>query len=175
MEMNTEAKWYVLHTQPGHENVARENLLKVVEKNNLTNRVFDIVIPTEEVVEEKNGKKVIVERKLFPTYMLVKMIYGDDIWHRIVGTRGITGFTGPKGRPLSLTEEEIVKMRLEKSQADISMQIGDKVELLDGALKGQVGTIKEIDKENLTAKVTVEMFGRENLVDMNLDELRKLM
>lgn len=175
MEMNTEAKWYVLHTQPGHENVARENLLRVVEKNNLTNRVFDIVIPTEEVVEEKNGKKVIVERKLFPTYMLVKMIYGDDIWHRIVGTRGITGFTGPKGRPLSLTEEEIVKMRLEKSQADISMQIGDKVELLDGALKGQVGTIKEIDKENLTAKVTVEMFGRENLVDMNLDELRKLM
>lgn len=175
MEMNTEAKWYVLHTQPGHENVARENLLKVVEKNNLTNRVFDIVIPTEEVVEEKNGKKVIVERKLFPTYMLVKMIYGDDIWHRIVGTRGVTGFTGPKGRPLSLTEEEIVKMRLEKSQADISMQIGDKVELLDGALKGQVGTIKEIDKENLTAKVTVEMFGRENLVDMNLDELRKLM
>ena len=169
MEMNTEAKWYVLHTQPGHENVARENLLKVVEKNNLTNRVFDIVIPTEEVVEEKNGKKVIVERKLFPTYMLVKMIYGDDIWHRIVGTRGITGFTGPKGRPLSLTEEEIVKMRLEKSQADISMQVGDKVELLDGALKGQVGTIKEIDKENLTAKVTVEMFGRENLVDMNLD------
>ena len=175
MEMNTEAKWYVLHTQPGHENVARENLLKVVEKNNLTNRVFDIVIPTEEVVEEKNGKKVIVERKLFPTYMLVKMIYGDDIWHRIVGTRGVTGFTGPKGRPLSLTEEEIVKMRLEKSQADISMQIGDKVELLDGALKGQVGTIKEINKENLTAKVTVEMFSRENIVDMNLDELRKLM
>lgn len=175
MEMNTEAKWYVLHTQPGHENVARENLLKVVEKNNLTNRVFDIVIPTEEVVEEKNGKKVIVERKLFPTYMLVKMIYGDDIWHRIVGTRGVTGFTGPKGRPLSLTEEEIVKMRLEKSQADISMQIGDKVELLDGALKGQVGTIKEINKENLTAKVIVEMFGRENIVDMNLDELRKLM
>ncbi len=175
MEMNTEAKWYVLHTQPGHENVARENLLRVVEKNNLTNRVFDIVIPTEEVVEEKNGKKVIVERKLFPTYMLVKMIYGDDIWHRIVGTRGVTGFTGPKGRPLELTQEEIVKMRLEKTEADISMQIGDKVELLDGALKGQVGTIKEINKENLTAKVVVEMFGRENSVDMNLDELRKLL
>ena len=175
MKMETEAKWYVLHTQPGHENVAKENLLKVVEKNNLTNRVFDVVIPTEEVVEEKKGKKVIVERKLFPTYMLVKMIYGDDIWHRIVGTRGITGFTGPLGRPLELTQEEIVKMRLEKSEADISMQVGDKVELLDGALKGQVGTINAIDKENLTAKVVVEMFGRENTVDMNLDELRKLM
>ena len=75
--------------------------------------------------------------------------YGDDIWHRIVGTRGVTGFTGPKGRPLELTQEEIVKMRLEKTEADISMQIGDKVELLDGALKGQVGTIKEINKENL--------------------------
>lgn len=174
MEMNTEAKWYVLHTQPGYENVAKENLERVVEKNNITDRVFDIVIPMEEVVEEKNGKKVIVERKVMPTYILVKMIYGDDIWHRIVGTRGITGFVGPKGRPLELTAEEIVKMRLEKSEVDISLQIGDKVEILDGALKGQVGTVSAINKETLTAKVVVELFGRENSIDVNLDELRRL-
>ncbi len=175
MEMNTEPKWYVLHTNSGYENVAKENLERVIEKNNIGHRVFDIVIPMEEVVEEKNGKKVIVSRKLMPTYIFVKMVYGDDIWHRIVGTRGITGFVGPKGRPLPLTEEDIVKMRLEKTEADITMQIGDKVEILDGALKGQVGTIKEIDKENLMCKVCVEMFGRENNIDVNLDEVRKLL
>ena len=174
MEMNTEAKWYVLHTGPGYENVAKENLERVIEKNNISHRVFDIVIPMEDAVEEKNGKKVIVQRKLLPTYIFVKMIYGDDIWHRIVGTRGITGFVGPKGRPLELPEEEIIKMRLEKTEADITLQIGDQVEILDGALKGQIGLVKEINKEQLTAKVSVEMFGRENLVDVNLDEIRKL-
>ena len=174
MEINTEAKWYVLHTMPGYENVAKENLERVVEKNNITHRVFDIVIPMEDAVEEKNGKKVIVSRKLMPTYLLVKMIYGDDIWHRIVGTRGITGFVGPKGRPLELTEEEIVKMRLEKTQADISLQVGDNVEILDGALKGQIGSVTEINKEQLTAKISVEMFNRENFVDVKLDEIRKI-
>ena len=175
MEMDTEAKWYVLHTRPGYENVAKENLERVVEKNNISHRVFDIVIPMEDAVEEKNGKKVIVSRKVMPTYIFVKMIYGDDIWHRIVGTRGITGFVGPKGRPLELPEDEIVKMRLEKNEADISIKIGDSVEILDGALKGQIGVISEIDKEQLTAKVSVEMFGRENNVDVNLDEIRKIL
>ncbi|MBE5746004.1 MAG: transcription termination/antitermination protein NusG [Clostridiales bacterium] len=174
MEMDTEAKWYVLHTMPGYENVAKENLERVVEKNNITHRVFDIVIPMEDAVEEKNGKKVIVTRKLMPTYLFVKMIYGDDIWHRIVGTRGITGFVGPKGRPLELPDEDIVKMRLEKTEVDITIEIGDQVEILDGALKGQIGSVVEINKEQLTAKVSIEMFGRENFVDVNLDEIRKI-
>lgn len=174
MEMDTEAKWYVLHTRPGYEFVAQENLKRVVEKNNLLNRVFDIIVPTEDVVEEKSGKKVIVTRLQMPTYILVKMIYGDDIWHRIVGTRGITGFVGPKGRPLELPQEDIVRMRLEKTEADISMNVGDKVEILDGALKGQVGEIKDINKETLSATVIVEMFNRENNVDVKLDEIRKL-
>ena len=174
MEMDTEPKWYVLHTGPGYENVAKENLERVVEKNNITHRVFDIVIPMEDAVEEKNGKKVIVTRKLMPTYLFVKMIYGDDIWHRIVGTRGITGFVGPKGRPLELPDEDIVKMRLEKTEVDITIEIGDQVEILDGALKGQIGSVVEINKEQLTAKVSIEMFGRENFVDVNLDEIRKI-
>lgn len=174
MEMDTEAKWYVLHTRPGYENVAQENLERVVEKNNLQNRVFDIIVPMEDAVEEKNGKKVIVSRRLMPTYILVKMIYGDDIWHRIVGTRGITGFVGPKGRPLELPAEDVVRMRLEKTEADITLCEGDRVEILDGALKGQIGEIKVINKENLSATVMVEMFNRENNVDVKLDEIRKL-
>ena len=164
MEMDTEAKWYVLHTMPGYENVAQENLERVVEKNNLTNRVFDIVIPMEDAVEEKNGKKVIVSRKLMPTYILVKMIYGDDIWHRIVGTRGITGFVGPKGRPLELPEEDVVRMRLEKTEADVSLCVGDKVEL--PCLLVADGDKVSIASGDKKAKAVCEVleFGKESKV-----------
>ena len=169
------AKWYVLHTFSGYENVAKENLEIVREKYNLQERIFDIVIPMEDVVEEKNGKKKIVSRKVMPGYIMVKMIYGDDIWHAVTRTRGITGFVGPKGRPLHLTEEEIRKMRLEKNTViDTSLQVNDKVEVLDGALNGFIGTIVAMDIDNAKCKVMVEMFGRDTPVDLNLDQVRKI-
>ena len=102
-----EAKWYVLHTFSGYENVAKENLEIVTQKYNLQERIFDIVIPMEDVVEDKNGKKKIVSRKVMPGYIIVKMIYGDDIWHAVTRTRGITGFVGPKGRPLPMLKKFI--------------------------------------------------------------------
>lgn len=169
------AKWYVLHTFSGYENVAKENLEIVKDKYNLQERIFDIVIPMEDVVEDKNGKKKIVSRKVMPGYIMVKMIYGDDIWHAVTRTRGITGFVGPKGRPLHLTEEEIRKMRLEKNTVvDISITENDKVEVLDGALNGFVGTIISVDRENAKCRVMVEMFGRDTPVDLNLDQVRKV-
>lgn len=173
-ELREEAKWYVLHTFSGYENVAQVNLERVVEKFDLQNRIFDIVIPMEEVVEEKNNKKVLVSRKLMPSYLLVKMIYGDDIWHAVTHTRGITGFVGPKGRPLPLTEEEILKMRLEKAQVDITLSRGDKVEVLDGPLNGMIGTVLNVDIASEKCRVNVEMFGRETPVDLNLDQVRKI-
>ena len=170
-----EAKWYVLHTFSGYENVAKENLEIVKDKYNLQHRIFDIVIPMEDVVEEKNGKQKIVSRKVMPGYIIVKMIYGDDIWHAVTRTRGITGFVGPKGRPLPLTDEEIRKMRLEKNTVvDITISENDKVEVLDGALNGFVGTVISVDRENAKLKVMVEMFGRDTPVDLNLDQVRKI-
>ena len=169
------AKWYVLHTFSGYENVAKENLEIVKDKYSLQERIFDIVIPMEDVVEEKNGKKKIVSRKVMPGYIMVKMIYGDDIWHAVTRTRGITGFVGPKGRPLHLTEEEIRKMRLEKNTVvDITITENDKVEVLDGALNGFVGTVISVDRENAKCRVMVEMFGRDTPVDLNLDQIRKV-
>ena len=169
------AKWYVLHTFSGYENVAKENLEIVKDKYNLQERIFDIVIPMEDVVEDKNGKKKIVSRKVMPGYIMVKMVYGDDIWHAVTRTRGITGFVGPKGRPLHLTEEEIRKMRLEKNTVvDTSITENDKVEVLDGALNGFVGTVISVDRENAKCKVMVEMFGRDTPVDLNLDQIRKV-
>lgn len=171
---NETAKWYVLHTNTGYENVAKENLRRVAEKNNLQDRIFDIIIPTEEVVEEKNGKKVLVEKKLTPTYIFVKMIYGDDIWHRVTGTRGITGFAGPKGRPLPLPEEDIINMRLEKGKAETSAEVGDSVEILDGPFNGQVGVVHNVDINNQKVTVMLEMFGRDTPIEVSFSEIRKL-
>lgn len=169
-----EAKWYVLHTFSSYENVAQENLERVVEKFNLQNRIFDIVIPMEEVIEEKDGKKKVVSRKVMPGYLFVKMIYGDDIWHAVTRTRGITGFVGPKGRPLPLPEGEILQMRLEKVEIDISIEAGDKIEVLDGPLDSMIGTVVSVDATAQKCRVNVEMFGRETPVDLRLNQVRKI-
>jgi transcriptional antiterminator NusG len=169
-----DAKWYVLHTFSGYENVAQDNLERVVEKFNLQDRIFDVVIPMEEAIEEKNGKKKLVSRKVMPSYILVKMIYGDDIWHAVTRTRGITGFVGPQGRPLPLTEEEIMKMRLEKVEIDITIASGDKVEVLEGPLNAMIGTVISVDVNSQKCRVNVEMFGRETPVDLGLDQVRKI-
>ena len=169
------AKWFVLHTYSGYENVAKENLEIVIDKYGLQKRIFDIIIPMEDVVEEKNGKRQVVSRKLMPGYIIVKMIYGDDIWHAITRTRGITGFVGPKGRPLPLTEEEIHKMRLEKvAVVATDLQENDKVEVLEGALNGFVGTVVSVDAVANKCRVIVEMFGRETPVDLSLEQVRKV-
>ncbi len=168
------AKWYVLHTYSGYENVAKENLEQMALNHNLTNRIFDVIIPMEDVIEEKNGKKKLVQRKVMPGYLLVKMIYGDDIWHNVIRTRGITGFTGPKGRPLDLTPEEVARLRLEKQRIEVDLAEGDRVEVVDGPLNTMIGDVVSVDAENSRAKVKVEMFGRETMVDLDYEQLRKI-
>ncbi len=169
-----EAKWYVLHTFSGYENVAKENLETVVEKFNLQDRIFDVIIPMEDVVEEKNGKKKLVQRKAMPCYILVKMKYADDLWHNVTRTRGITGFVGPKGRPLALTEEEVIKLRLEKIKVEVDITAGDKVEIIEGALNSMIGTVLSVNTEEGVASVVVEMFGRDTTVDVQLSQIHKI-
>lgn len=173
-EARAKAKWYALHTYSGYENVARENLLAVIPKFNLQNRIFDIVIPMETVVEEKNGKKKLVERKSMPCYIFVKMIYGDDLWHAVINTRGITGFVGPNARALPLTEEEVRKNKLEKIKVEANLSVGDKVEVIDGPLEGTIGTVQSVNAEGGLATVIVEMFGREAPVDLDFTQMRKV-
>ena len=174
IEHSKEPKWYVLHTFSGYENVAKENLETVVEKFNLQDRIFDIIIPEEEVIEEKNGKKKLVTRKSMPCYLLVKMIYGDDLWHNVTRTRGITGFVGPKGRPLALTDEEVLKLRLEKIKVETDLEVGDKVEIIEGPLDKMVGNVVSVNAENGIVTVAVEMFGRENNVELEFSQVHKI-
>jgi transcriptional antiterminator NusG len=166
-----ETHWYALHTFSGYENVAKENLETVIEKFNLQDRIFDIVIPMEEVVDEK---KRLVQRKSMPCYILVKMKYADDIWHNITRTRGITGFVGPNGRGIPLPEKDVIKLRLEKIKVETDITVGDKVEIIEGALNTMVGVVSSVDVENGTANVTLEMFGRETSVDVPLSQIHKI-
>ena len=168
-----EAKWYVLHTYSGYENMVRDNLRMVFEKNNMTDRLKEITIPMEDVVEEKNGKRKIVQRRMFPCYVLVKMIYNNDMWHMITNTRGVTGFVGPQGRPLPLNEDEIRRMHLEKIVVETNYKVGDRVKVTQGPLEGFVGELDSLDVSASKCRVIVSMFGRETPVDLELYQIER--
>ena len=165
------AKWYVLHTYSGYENQVEMNLKMVFEKNNLTDRLFEITIPMEEVLEEKNGKQKLVKRKMYPCYVLIKMDYDNRMWHIITQTRGVTGFVGPQGRPLPLTDDERRRMHLEKVVAKTDYKPGDNVKIISGPLEDFVGKIETVDPENQKCRVSVSMFGRQTPVDLELYQI----
>lgn len=169
--LNEEPRWYVLHTFSGYENMVQDNLYKTIESHSLQDYILEVKVPMEDVIEEKNGKKKVVQRKKFPTYVLLKMRYTDDLWHTIVNTRGVTGFVGPAGRPLPLTEDEVRKMRLEKIVIDLKVDIGSKVKVVSGPLESFVGDVLAVDTENQKCKVSVEMFGRQTPVDLDFDQI----
>ena len=175
MEENQTAKWYVLHTYSGYENMVKENLLLVFKKNDMEDRLLETVILMEDVVEEKNGKKKIVQRRLMPTYVFVKMIYDNSMWHIVTNTRGVTGFVGPQGRPLPLTDEEVKKLHLEKREVtEVNFEVGETVKIVDGPFNGFVGTVDSIDIPNGKCKVTVSMFGHLTPTEVDLSIVEKL-
>ena len=169
-----EPKWYVVHTFSGYENMVMDGLHKIIEKNGLQDYILEVQIPMEDVIEEKNGKRKVVQRKMFPCYVLVKMRYKDSLWHVIKNTRGATGFAGPGGRPIPLTEEEIRRMRLEKVKVEIDLNIGDKVKVVTGPLEGFVGDVVSVDTTNQKCRVNVTMFGRITPVDVEFDQIDKI-
>lgn len=173
--MDTEARWYVLHTFSGYEAVAEDNLKKVIEKYNLSGRVFEVFIPTEETIVEKNDKKVLVPSKTMPSYIFIKMVYGDDLWHTITRTRGITGFVGPRGRPLPLTSREVINMKLErKPNLNVKLEVKDTIQIIDGPLAGQTATVTSVDSANSKCTASVSMFGRPTSVELHLSQIKKI-
>lgn len=171
MAEREEAKWYIIHTFTGYENMVVDGINKLVEKNGLQDDIVEVRIPMEDVIEEKNGKKKVVQRKMFPCYVLLKMRYRDSLWHSIVNTRGVTGFVGPAGRPIPLTDEEIRRMRLEKVNIDIKVAVGNKVKVISGPLEGFVGEVLGVDTEAQKCRVSVEMFGRPTPVELDFDQI----
>ena len=170
-----QAKWYVIHTYSGYEAMVKDSLEKLIENNNLQENIFEIQIPTEETMEEKaNGKKKIVERKKFPCYVFLKMIYSNDIWYLVTNTRGVTGFVGPQGRPLPLTDEEVIRMGLKKEAVEVDFVVGDTVQILAGALESFCGKVVSLNDATQKAMVNVEMFGRSTDVEVDYVQLKKV-
>ncbi len=168
--MSEEAKWYVVHTYSGYENKVASNLATTVENRRLQDWIKDICIPTETVVEVKDNQKKEVERKLMPGYVLVKMVMTDESWFVVRNIRGCTGFVGPNGKPVPLTEEEIAALGVEKHEIEIRYAVGDTVSIVEGPLEGFSGVVNEIDREKNKVRVTISMFGRETPVELELEQ-----
>ena len=171
-----DAKWYVIHTYSGYEAMVKDSLEKLIENNNLQENIFEIQIPTEETLEEKaNGKKKVVERKKFPCYVFLKMILTNDLWYLITNTRGVTGFVGPLGRPLPLTEEEVARNGLEHPKnIEVDFIVGDSVQIVSGPLESFVGKVVSLNESAQKVLVNVEMFGRNTDVEVEFIQVKKI-
>lgn len=172
--MQMQPLWYILYTYTGYENIVKDSLEKMIDKNDLSERILDIQIPMEDSIEEKNGKRKVVSRKKFPCYVMLKMRYTNDMWHLITGTRGVISFVGPQGKPMPLTEDEIRRIRLEKVTVQTDYTVGDKVKIIDGPLADFIGDIIELDIHNSKCRVNVNMFERITPVELEISQIAKL-
>lgn len=167
-------KWYVVHTYSGYENKVKTDLEKTVKNRELEEYFFDIIVPMEEQIEIKDGKRKTNLKKVFPGYVLVKMIVTEQTWYIVRNTRGVTGFVGSGTDPIALTDEEIKSMGFEKIEVNVDYNIDDAVRVSDGPLKDFIGTVKEINKEKHKVKVLVSMFGRETPVELEFSQVEKV-
>jgi transcriptional antiterminator NusG len=165
--------WYVAHTYSGYENKVKANLEKAVENNNMQDLITEIRVPVEEVVEVKNGKRRTVQRKVFPGYVLVRMIMTDESWYLVRNTRGVTGFVGPGSRPIPLTDDEVETMGMECRTMRVDIAIGETVRILTGPLEDFIGRVEKIDTLRQTIRVKVMMFGRETPVELEFSQVKR--
>ncbi len=173
--MSQAAKWYVIHTYSGYENKVAQNIEKVVENRKLHDLIQEIRVPTERVTEIVDGKTKEVERKTFPGYVLVKMIYTDDSWYVVRNTRGVTGFVGPGSEPTPLSEKEVAAMGVESSVSiEVDYSVGDRIRVTGTNLDGFTGIVQSIDIENGQVEVLVNMFGRDTPTTIALNQAIKL-
>lgn len=169
--MSEDAKWYVVHTYSGYENKVASNLETTVENRHLEDLIQEVRVPVEMVTETKDGKTREVERKLFPSYVFVKMVLTDDSWYVVRNIRGCTGFVGPSSKPVPLTEAEVLSMGMETKTTEVEYAVGDSVRIVDGALEDSVGTVESIDLDKNCVRVMISMFGRETPVELELDQV----
>ena len=173
--MAEEAKWYVAHTYSGYENKVKANIEKSVENRGMEEYIQKVEVPLEDVIEEKNGEEKVVKRKIFPGYVVIKMIMNDESWYVVRNTRGVTGFVGPGSKPVPLSDEEVEKMGVETvRRADIGFEIGESVEIKSGPMEGFSGKISEIDSDRRKITVMVSMFGRETPAEVDYCQISML-
>lgn len=172
--MGEKARWYVVHTYSGYENKVKATLEKTIENRNLQESIHFVEVPTEEVVEEKDGKQKVVVKKKFPGYVLIKMIMTDESWYVVRNTRGVTGFVGPGSKPVPLTDEEVESMGIMETPIDLDLEVGESVKVTAGPLREFIAVIQEINLEKHKIKALVNMFGRDTLAELEFNQVEKL-
>ncbi|MCR5801129.1 MAG: transcription termination/antitermination protein NusG [Lachnospiraceae bacterium] len=172
-----EGKWYVIHTYSGYENKVKADIEKTVENNKkLAEQIFEVRVPTENVVEIRNGSKKPVSRKLLPGYVLVNMDMNDETWYVVRNTRGVTGFVGPGSKPVPLSEAEMKPfgIKVDTSKINVDFGEGDTIAVIAGVWKDTVGVVQKMDESKQTATINVELFGRETPVEISFAEVRRM-
>ncbi len=168
-----EPKWYVVHTYSGYENKVKTDLEKTIKNRELEDYFFSVVVPMEEQVEIKDGKRKTNLKKVFPGYVLIKMIVTESSWYIVRNTRGVTGFVGSGSNPIPLTEQEIRSMGFEDVPVNVDYKVNDTVQVINGPLEGFIGTVQEINQEKQKVKVLVSMFGRETPAELEFSQVQK--
>ncbi len=169
-----DARWFVVHTYSGYENKVKATLERIVENRGIHEFIQEVSVPEEEIMEIKDGKKKTVRRKIYPGYVLVKMVLSDEIWYIVRNTRGVTGFVGPNSRPIPLTEEELALMGLESSwEPVVDYGVGDSVKVINGPLESFIGLVEDINLEKKKVRVLISMFGRETPVELELTQIMR--
>ena len=172
--MQDEAKWYVAHTSSGYENKVQANIEKSVENRGISDLIQAVEVPMEDVIEEKNGEQKVVKRKIFPGYVVVKMVMNDESWYVVRNTRGVTGFVGPGSKPVPLSDEEVRNMGVEKVRySGINIEAGDMISIKSGPMEGFSGKVEAVDNESRKITVKVLMFGREKVVSVDFAQVEK--
>ena len=173
--MSENAKWYVVHTYSGYEKKVAATIEKTVENRRLQDVILEVSVPTEEVTElTADNKKKTVERKIFPGYVLIKMVMTDESWHAVRNTRGVTGFVGPGSKPVPLNEAEVAALGVEKHEIIVPYAVGDSIKIIDGPLNTFIGVVEEIELEKNRVRVVISLFGRETPVELELDQVEPL-
>lgn len=173
----SEANWYVVHTYSGYENKVKVDLEKTIENRNLQDQILEVSVPMLAVTELKNGLEKQADKKMFPGYVLVKMVMNQDTWYVVRNTRGVTGFVGPGSEPTPLSEEEMLNLGFQEMSERlmvVDFEVGDMITVIAGAWKDTVGAIKSINEAKKSITINVEMFGRETPVELNFNEVKKM-
>ena len=167
------AKWYVVHTYSGHEDKVKVNIEKMVENRGMQDLIIDIIVPKESLVEMKNGQRKIKVRKLFPGYVIVKMIVTNESWYLVRNAQGVTGFVGHGSEPIPLTDEEIVRMGIEKINIDLGIEVGDTIKVVSGPFEKMIGEVEDINQDKQLLHVKLSMFGRDTSVELEFGQVDK--
>ena len=169
-----QAKWYVVHTYSGHENKVKVNIEKMVENRGMQDLILDIVVPTEDRVEVKDGQRKIKTKKMFPGYVIIKMVVTNESWYLVRNTQGVTGFVGHGSEPIPLTPEEVARMGIEKVNIDLDVNAGDTVRVISGPFESLMGEVLDVNPDKQVLTVKVSMFGRDTPVELEFSQVDKL-